>query len=74
MGRKSGAAGGGGASRRGGVALSDLVASGVIVPGRRNISLAYKGVTHTADLAADGAIEYQGGCLLWRLRGQVILV
>lgn len=45
--------------------LGDLVEAGVVVPGKSNISVVYKGVTYVASLNKDGLILYQGrfsGC------------
>ena len=44
--------------------LGDLVEAGVVVPGKSNISVVYKGVTYVASLNKDGMILYQGG-LRW---------
>ena len=40
--------------------LQDLIEAGIIVPGRSNITVSYKGTTYTASLEKDGAISYQG--------------
>ena len=50
--------------------LQDLIEAGIIIPGRSNIAVSYKGTTYTASLEKDGAISYQGAsCLLpkWAL-------
>ncbi len=40
--------------------LQDLIEAGIIIPGRSNIAVSYKGTTYTASLEKDGAISYQG--------------
>jgi hypothetical protein len=40
--------------------LLDLIEANIIIPGRNNISVSYKGTTYTASLEKDGAISYQG--------------
>ena len=53
--------------------LQDLIEAGIIIPGRSNIAVSYKGTTYTASLEKDGAISYQGAsCLLdnWSLDGR----
>lgn len=48
-------------ARSGGVpTLQDLIDAGIIIPGRNNITVAYKGTTYTASLEKDGSISYQG--------------
>ena len=40
--------------------LQDLIDAGIIIPGRNNITVSYKGTTYTASLEKDGSISYQG--------------
>ena len=40
--------------------LLDLIEANIIIAGRNNISVSYKGTTYTASLEKDGAISYQG--------------
>ena len=48
-------------ARSGGVpTLQDLIEAGIIIPGRNNITVSYKGTTYTASLEKDGSIAYQG--------------
>ena len=48
-------------ARWGGVpTLQDLIEAGIIIPGRNNITVSYKGTTYTASLEKDGSIAYQG--------------
>lgn len=51
----------GGAGGRSSVTLADLVGAGLITPCAGCITVSYKNQTWTADLAADGAIEFEGG-------------
>jgi hypothetical protein len=51
---------GGGSGSRSSASLSDLVASGIMVPGKGKITVTYKGTTVTANLSEDGTIEHQG--------------
>lgn len=52
----------GGGSGRSSVTLADLVGAGLLAPCSGCITVSYKHLTWTADLAADGAIEFEGGC------------
>lgn len=48
-------------ARSGGVpTLQDLIEAGIIIPGRNNITVSYKGTTYTASLEKDGSISHQG--------------
>ena len=48
-------------ARAGGVpTLQDLIEAGIIIPGKNNITVSYKGTTYTASLEKDGSISYQG--------------
>lgn len=61
----------GAGSGRSSVTLADLVGAGLVAPGSGCISVSYKNQAWTADLAADGAIEFEGGargCASWLQR------
>lgn len=49
---------------RASVTLKDLVDNGILSPGKGNVTVAYKGITHTASLLKDGLIQFQGKCFL----------
>lgn len=70
-GPRGGRAAGGAAKRpkSGAPTLADLTDADVIIPGRNNISVVYKGVTYTASLNKDGMILYQGAVLLPKTAG-----
>jgi hypothetical protein len=55
--------------------LADLIDADVIIPGRNNISVVYKGVTYTASLNKDGMILYQGAPLIasWEEHGNLLV-
>ena len=59
-GRGGGSSAGARKAKSGYPTLGDLIEAGVIVPGKSNISVVYKGVTYVASLNKDGMILYQG--------------
>jgi len=50
--------------------LQDLIEASIVIPGKNNITVSYKGTTYTASLEKDGSISYQGAssCLYTQLR------
>ncbi len=64
---------GGGASGRSSVTLADLVGAGLIAPCADCITVSYKTQTWTADLAADGAIEFEGGFMALQQVGHSVV-
>lgn len=48
----------------GGVSLADLLAAGILKPGRNKVAVSYKGEKVTATLTKDGTIIWQGALRL----------
>lgn len=40
--------------------IKDIIDAGLLNPGRNNVAVTYKGITYTASLMADGAIQFEG--------------